>query len=48
MLKFEVNSKNGNILMNLPTKLSEITSEYLSSVTADVVIADNYSLIGIL
>ena len=48
MLKFEVNSKNGNILMNLPTKLSEITSEYLSSVTSDVVIADNYSLIGIL
>lgn len=48
MLKFEVNSKDGKILMNLPTKLSEITPEYLSSVTSDVVIADNYSLIGIL
>lgn len=48
MLKFEVNSKDGKILMNLPTKLLEITPEYLSSVTSDVVIADNYSLIGIL
>ena len=48
MLKFEVNSKDGKVLMNLPTKLSEITPEYLSSVTSDVVIADNYSLIGIL
>lgn len=48
MLKFEVNSKDGKVLMNLPTKLSEITPEYLNSVTSDVVIADNYSLIGIL
>ena len=48
MLKFEVNGNHGVILMNLPTKLSEITPEYLNEVTSNVVIADNYSLIGIL
>lgn len=48
MLKFEVNGKQGAILMNLPTKLSEITPKYLNEVTSNVVIADNYSLIGIL
>ena len=48
MLKFEVNGKHGAILMNLPTKLSEITPEYLNEVTSNVVVADNYSLIGIL
>ena len=48
MLKFEVNGKRGVILMNLPTKLSEITPEYLNDVTSNVVVADNYSLIGIL
>ena len=48
MLKFEVNGNHGVILMNLPTKLSEITPEYLNEVTSNVVVADNYSLIGIL
>ena len=48
MLKFEVNGNHGVILMNLPTKLSEITPEYLNEVTSNVVIADNYSLIGII
>lgn len=48
MLKFEVNGKHGAISMNLPTKLSEITPEYLNEVTSNVIVADNYSLIGIL
>ena len=48
MLKFEVNGNHGVILMNLPTKLSEITPEYLNEVTSNVVVADNYSLIGII
>lgn len=48
MLKFEANGKYGIVLMNLPTKLSEITPEYLNDVTSNLVIADNYSLIGIL
>ena len=48
MLKFKVNGKHGSIIMNLPTKLSEITTEYLNEVTSNVVVADNYSLIGIL
>uniref|UniRef100_A0AAU8MKL7 Uncharacterized protein n=1 Tax=Geladintestivirus 6 TaxID=3233138 RepID=A0AAU8MKL7_9CAUD len=48
MLKFEVNGKHGTIFMNLPTKLSEITPEYLNEVTSNVIVADNYSLIGIL
>ena len=34
MLKFEVNGNHGVILMNLPTKLSEITPEYLNEVTS--------------
>lgn len=48
MLKFEVNGKRGAIVMNLPTKLSEITPEYLNEVTSNIVVADNYSLIGII
>ena len=48
MLKFEVNGNYDSILMNLPTKLSEITPEYLNEVTSNIVVADNYSLIGIL
>ena len=48
MLKFEVNGNHGVILMNLPTTLSEITPEYLNEVTSNIVVADNYSLIGIL
>lgn len=48
MLEFKVNAQNGTVRLNLPTSISEITPEYLKDVTANVKVADNYSLIGIL
>ena len=47
MLKFKTNGKAGAFELNLPTSLSEITSDYLKDVTSDIQVADNYSLIGI-
>ena len=47
MLKFKTNGKAGAFELNLPTSLSEITSDYLKDVTSDIRVADNYSLIGI-
>lgn len=47
MLKFEVNGKNGHYILNLPTNLSEITPEYLINVTKKIIVAPNYSLIGV-
>lgn len=48
MLKFEINGAESDVLLSLPTKLSEITPEYLNEVTANVYVADDYTLIGIL
>lgn len=47
MLKFTTNGKNGTNILTLPTKLEEITSDYLKNVTKEVGIANNYSLIGV-
>lgn len=47
MVKFNVNGKAGAASISLPTNLKEITSEYLTGVTSNVKIGDNYSLIGI-
>ena len=48
MLKFEAKGEKTTISMNLPTNLDEITPEYLKAVTNDVIVADDYSLIGLL
>lgn len=47
MLTLELNGKHGKFKVNLPTALDELTEEYLKDVTKQVVIAPNYSLIGI-
>ena len=47
MIKFSTNGKNGSFEVTLPTNLSEIPNKYLYDVTKDIVIADDYSLIGI-
>lgn len=47
MLEFEVNGKLGNVIITLPTNLEEISKDFLLSVTNDVIVGDNYSLIGI-
>lgn len=47
MLKFEVNGNLGSHVLNLPTKLEDITQSYLSYITKGVSIAPNYSLIAL-
>lgn len=47
MLKLKTNGKNGSYILNLPTSLNEITSDYLIDVTSSINVAPNYSLIGI-
>lgn len=47
MLTLELNGKEGKFLANLPTSIKEITEDYLKDVTSKVVVAPNYSLIGI-
>lgn len=47
MLRFETNGKHGEVAINLPTRLDEITPEYLNNVTKEVEIANNYSLIAL-
>lgn len=47
MIEFETNGKNGNYAFNLPTSLNEITKDYLEEVTKDVMVADNYTLVGV-
>lgn len=47
MLKFETNGKLGKCVITLPTQLNEITSDYLSNITRNIGVANNYSLIAI-
>lgn len=39
-------SKHGEVTLNLPTTLNEITEEYIKSVTEHILVAPNYSLVG--
>ena len=47
MKRFELESENNYYTFDFPTSLSEITAEYLDNVTSNVVVADNYTLVGI-
>lgn len=47
MLEFETKGKNGHYFLKLPTSLNEITPDYLNDVTSDIVVAPDYSLIGV-
>lgn len=47
MLKFSISGKRGDYDLNLPSRLDEITPDYLLDVTDDVHIADNYVLIAV-
>lgn len=47
MIEFKTKGKNGEFVWNIPTKLEEITPEYLNSVTDNIDVADNYSIIAL-
>lgn len=47
MINFPVINDDKDVIYNLPTSLKEISSEYLLGVTADVAVADHYSLVGL-
>jgi len=47
MNKIVVNGNGRVYELNLPTKLEEITPEYLNAVTANINVAPNYALIGL-
>lgn len=47
MKEFIVKTEMSEVKFNFPTKLEELTSEYLLGVTSGVTVAPNYSLIGL-
>lgn len=47
MKEFILETETKRVKFNFPTSLSEITPEYLAMVTANVKVADNYTLVGI-
>lgn len=47
MLSFKFNIKDDVVNLKLPTSLTEITPEYLKSVTNQIQLADDYTLIAI-
>ena len=47
MKQFTVVTGNADIVFHMPTSLDEISVDYLKAVTANVAIADNYTLVGI-
>ena len=47
MKHLEINGTYGEFKVSLPTDIREITSEYLEAVTKHIVIAPDYSLIGV-
>lgn len=47
MLKFKANGKLGNYGLILPTDLKEITPKFLTSITEDVIVANDYSLVAV-
>ena len=47
MVTFEIFGTEGNKTITLPTSLKEFTREYLRGVTANIQVAENYSLIGV-
>lgn len=46
MKQFKVTNGSSEFLMNLPTKISEITSDYLLSVTEDITIAPYHAIVA--
>lgn len=47
MKEFIVKTEMSEVKFNFPTKLEELTSEYLLGVTKGITVAPNYSLIGL-
>ena len=46
MKKFKVTDGSSEFLMSLPTKISEITSDYLLSVTEDITVAPYHAIVA--
>lgn len=47
MIKFDVNGKVGAVTLTLPTKLNEISSQYLAGIGSEIAVADNYVLVAL-
>lgn len=47
MKHFEIPTDDGLITVKLPNKVEEITNDYLSNVTQEIKVCDNYSLVAI-
>lgn len=47
MLKLKINGNAGKFNVNLPTDFSEITNDYLSTVTKHIDVAPEYSLVAL-
>lgn len=48
MKHFEIDVENGLMSLDLPNKVDEITNEYLTNVTQEISVSDNYSLVAII
>ena len=48
MNQFKVTDGSSEFLMNLPTKISEITEDYLLSVTEDIVVAPYHAIVAVI
>lgn len=47
MLTIKTKNESGEYQLNIPTCLSDITTDYLKDVTSEIVIAPEYSIIGL-
>ena len=48
MVNLQVNYRNGNYFLSLPTTISEVNFEYLNKITQHIHVAPDYALIAIL
>ena len=48
MKSFEVNTEKGKVIINLPTSIDEIKTEYLKEVTEHIKVAPEYSLVALI
>lgn len=47
MKQFIVNTKNERVIFNFPNSIKELSEDYLKTITSNIHVADNYSLIAL-
>lgn len=47
MKEFVVNTKNERVIFNFPNSIKELSEDYLNTITSNIHVADNYSLIAL-